>query len=532
MSGPTYSATYIERSMRADTFLPFGFGDADDRRSRVAKVSKTLNPALLAILQRQNDGLGPSAARNSSLQRLAEPGAVAVLTGQQVGLLLGPLYTIYKAATAIAVAQLLEAETQVPCVPVFWLQTEDHDFPEIAKATVWLPNAPSLTLSLRDEAEARCSVNQRQVDTGLSQQLQHLHDALEPMPFGSQVMSLVRRCYAPGTPLAQAFASMLAALFERFGLLVFNPRDAAVSALTQQVLLQALEQHQVIETVLLERENKLVAQGLPLQVKVRRGSPLVFAHWPHASSTRYRLQQHGAEFLWGQGEWIVSKQELLRLVATEPSRFSTSALLRPVVQDTLFPTAAYVGGAAEVGYFAQLMPLYALFQVEPPLVVPRARFRLVPPTIRRALRQLNLTPEAWEKQAPDGAPLKQDGRLDATLEPTEHWLRDLLDKLAAFESGATGLDPGLVRASQRTAHSTQRALGRLIRRYRKTLRQRDVEYLSRWRLVEDALLPQHTLQERHFCWVSFAAQRGIEGFIADVVDAVRPLEPVVKDLQW
>ncbi len=532
MSGPTYSTTYIGRSMHADAFLPFGFGDADDRRTRVAKVSRGLNPAFLEILRRQNDQLPPSASRRASLQKLAKPGAVSVLTGQQVGLLLGPLYTVYKAATAIAVAQMLEEETKAPCVPVFWLQTEDHDFVEIANAAVWLPDAPTLTLSLRDEGEARTSVNQRSVDSGLQEQLQQLEDALERMPFGPQVMSLVRRCYAPGTPLPQAFSSMLAALFEHFGLLIFNPRDASVSALTQPVLLQAIEQQESIEAALLERENALTAQGLPLQVKVRRGSPLVFAHWPHASSARYRLQQHGDGYRWGQGEWTVSRGELLRLVKTEPSRFSTSALLRPVLQDTLFPTAAYVGGAAEVGYFAQLMPLYALFNVEPPLVVPRARFRLVPPTIGRALAQLELTPAAFEKQAPDGAPLRLEGRMDTELEPTEQWLGPLLDKLAAFERGAAGIDPSLVRAAQRTAHSTERALGRLMRRYRKTLRQRDVEFLSRWRRVEEALVPQHSLQERHFCWVSFAAQRGIEGFITDIVNAVRPLEPVVKDIQW
>src|SRR5439155_1167303 len=215
----------------------------------------------------------------------------AVVTGQQVGLFLGPLYTIYKAATAVVVARVLAAETGSPVVPVFWLQTEDHDLVEIASCSV--PGVGACeTIAAPIAAENRISIAHHRLPAEIAGCLDQLEDALGDGSLAQAHLERLRRHYRPGVPWSAAFAGVLAAL--------------------------------------------------------------------------------------------------LAALRDEPRRFSTSALLRPIVQDTLLPTVAYVGGPSEVAYFAQLGPLYRAFDRTPPLVVPRARFRITDGRTRRLLDRLGL----------------------------------------------------------------------------------------------------------------------------------------------
>ena len=508
-------------------------------RARLA-AGRATPPALLQVLREQQASLPASAARQANLDALAAGKTAVVATGQQVGLFLGPLYAFYKAASAIAVARAIEAESGVRCVPLFWLQTEDHDFAEISSCTVAGRNGEPVRLVLRDEGgDGRASVAYRTLPAQVSELLDGLAEALEPGPAAEETLALLRAHYQPGRSMAAAFAQVMAAIFAEEGLLVFNPRDARVAALAAPAYRTCIEDCEAIEALLQDRRDALAAAGFKEQVAVRERGALVFFHRDSATGPRFRIQRKvtgAGETSWtlaGSAE-VVRHEDILRTLADEPLRFSTSALLRPIVQDVLLPTVAYVGGPGEINYFAQLGPLYAHFDLAPPLLVPRARFRCVDARTRRWLGQLGLTPTDLSlpkdqlrarltAPLPEGAadPKQLRALVESQIVPT-------VDKIATSVASA---DAHLQRPARRTRDGVARGLERLIARYARILVERDETTLRRIRRLELALSPQGMPQERYYSWPSLAGRHGVAGLKRLVLEKLQTAGAFITDVQ-
>jgi bacillithiol biosynthesis cysteine-adding enzyme BshC len=558
MSTPslTFSAAFLAGEPRALAFLPAGFRDPKARLERAReRARRQIAPGLLELLHEQDRALPPSEARRRHIEDLGRPGTLVVATGQQVGLFLGPLYTFYKAASAVALARAIEAESGLRTVPLFWLQTEDHDFPEVDHCHVLRPGGASLRLALRDEAAghaeaSRVSLAHRRLGEDVRELVVALEQALEDRPHAAELLALVREQYQPGRTLPAAFAGLLAALFAEEGLIVFDPRAAGVARLAAPIYHRAIVDADAVAERLLARVQALREAGFTEQVHVRPGSPLVFFHEHAATGPRYRLERRGPAWaLVGSGAGggthgrdgsagTVDPAELLATLDAEPLRFSTSALLRPIVQDTLLPTVAYVGGPGEINYFAQLGPLYEFFDLVPPLVAPRARFRCLDARTRSLLGRLGLAPRDAERpreelvQAlaamalPKGLPAPE--RLAARL------LGDFSRELESFSAGlsalAPPLDPKLGDAVRRTRGTAERAVERLIARYRRALGARAELAGERIERLTEFLCPGGEPQERHYSLASFAAQVGASAFKAEVLGHLDPYDPAVRDI--
>lgn len=519
--GRAFVTSYLAGEPVAADFLPPSFLTAQARIARVhAAAARPVRPELVRILTDQQAELGPSPARQANCDALAAEKAAVVVTGQQVGLFLGPLYSFYKAASAIAVARALEAESGVRCVPVFWLQTEDHDFTEIRSATLADSDGQPVRLALPDEhhGNGRTSVAHRTLPGQVSELVETVARLLPSGPAADETVAWLGQSYRPGVGLASAFASLLGTLFAEEGLLVFHPRDARVAALVSPVFRDCIESAAPIEAALREREAALAAAGLAVQVPIREHGALVFFHRDGATGERFRIRRDGNDPAWsvaGTSEKI-AHAELLAVLAREPLRFSTSALLRPIVQDTLFPTAAYVAGPGEINYFAQLGPLYAHAGLRPPLLVPRGRFCVIDARARRRLGQLGLSvddlagPEHLRlarvrpTSLPEGAPSVEELRqlVAAQIEPAVARLADGLDR--------SGLN--LHRAAERTRKSVAHALDRVLTRYARGLLERDTVTRRRLHELELALFPEGIPQERFYAWPSLAGRLGPRAF--------------------
>lgn len=510
----TFSSAFFANDPSARAFLPRDFRDGATRVAAArAAAGRRVSPAVLEVLREQQAGLPASAARNANLEALARGETAVVVTGQQVGLFLGPLYSLYKAASAIAVARALTAESGVPCVPLFWLQTEDHDYAEIASCHVQGADGERVTLSLTPEpaAEARVSIAHRRLGPEIAPLVDRLAEALGDGPAAAEVVALVRAHYQPGRPLAAAFAGVLAAIFAEDGLLIFDPREARVAAAAAPLYARALDGAGAIEAALHARGEALAGAGFGQQIPVREGCALLFFHERDARGPRYRLKRTRDRWeLAGVGS-TVEDAEVRRALAAEPLRFSTSAQLRPLVQDTLLPTAAYVGGPAEVSYFAQLGPVYDRLGVPQPLIVPRARFRVVDAPTRRRLDALGLTAADAERprgelvarlaasRAVEGQPTPDDLRARAA------GLAPAVDEIAR---ALLAVDGGASRAVTRARGSIDHALGRLLARYERALATRDATALARLDKIVAALAPEGVPQERLYAWPSLAARLG------------------------
>jgi len=454
-----------------------------------------------------------------------------VATGQQVGLFLGPLYGFYKAASAVAVARALEAEAGVRCVPLFWLQTEDHDFAEVASVTVaGSDGAPRrLTVAAEPSRPPRSSIAHTRLGPDVADALTTLADLLGDSPAAADTVALLARHYREGRTLAEAFAGSLAELFADEGLLFFQPREACIGEVAAPIHREALTGSEAIERLLTARAEELNAAGFATQIPVRPQCALTFFHPDGSEGDRFRVTRDEGGTRWSLSgrATSVAFADLEAALARTPLCFSTSALLRPILQDTLFPTAAYVGGPAEVSYFAQLGPLYDRYGLTPPLVIPRARFRLLDAPTRRRLTALGL--HADDVGRPPGELLARlttaATATTATSAPDAEAMRrtvadeilPLVDRLTAeveraSSSGTAKSDRSLARAALRTRATVHRALERLVTRLSHSAATRDDVALARLSKLEASLCPAGVPQERAYGWPSLAGRAGPQAF--------------------
>jgi bacillithiol biosynthesis cysteine-adding enzyme BshC len=501
--GRPFSSAFLDGAPAARGFLARDFREPAARAAAtLGAVARRTPPALLEVLAEQQARLPASAARDAHLEALAGGNTAVVVTGQQVGLFLGPLYSFYKAASAIAAARALSAETGKRVVPLFWLQTEDHDFAEIAACRV-APrgDGPPVTLALppEDAAAERVSLAHRRLGPEIAGLVDALAEALGPG--ADDVVALVRACYAPGRSPAEAFASLLATIFADEGLLILDPRDARVAALAAPLYRRALADAAALEAGLAARGAALAAAGFDEQIPVRAGCALLFFHRRDAAGPRHRLRREPGGWSLAGADERLTDAELDALVARDPLRLSTSASLRPLVQDALLPTAATVGGPAEVSYFAQLGPLYDHLGLPQPLVIPRARFLVVDGPTRRRLAQLGLSPA---DAARPRAELLAAGADDGLRRRVD----ELLPAVAALTREAAAADPGLARAAARTDASVRRALDRFVARAAHARHARDTTASERLDKIQRALAPGGAPQERVYGWPSLAARVG------------------------
>ncbi|NMO20901.1 bacillithiol biosynthesis cysteine-adding enzyme BshC [Pyxidicoccus fallax] len=536
----SFSAAWLRGDARALSFLPDRYRHPAARAEAVAAAaSRTVSPALLDVLVARNARLAPSPARERHLELLSRPGTVAVVTGQQMGLFLGPLFTLYKAAAAIVAARALSQETGRPCVPVFWLQTEDHDLPEIDHCVV--PSASGgplrVALDLPDAAASRAPIAHRRLGPSVTAALATLRNELGDEPHAHEHLSLLERAYRPEATLAEAFTEVLSAVFAEEGLIFLDPRDARLAPLAAPVHRRAIQEAAAISDALAAHVRALSDAGFAEQVHIRPGAPLGFFSPDGIDGPRYRLDPAGP------GRWslvghpedaTVTTDALLAALEREPLRFTTSALLRPLLQDTWLPTAAYVGGPGEIAYFAQLAPLYAHAGLPMPLVVPRARFRVLDDRARRWLGKLGLQPDALN--TPREELLMQLAARDATqpLEPPEALEARLLGAITAELDRSNGpllaLDATLEDALQRTRGTVRVAVSRLVGRYGRALARRDTVTAERVDRLRTWLTPNGEPQERVLGLPYFACRVGTRAFTQRVLDACVPFSGALQDL--
>src|SRR5712664_2793734 len=296
------------------------------------------------ILREQNSAFGASAAAMSNLEKL-ERGAVAVVSGQQVGLFGGPAYAVYKAVTAIRLAEEL-SDAGIPAVPIFWMATEDHDLDEVRHVT-WFNSGKLLRFELPGDAAAGRPVGHVRLGPAIEENVKKAMGLLAG-PASETISRILERSYRAEATYGSAFGKLFAQLFVEQGLILLDPLDARLHRVAAPMYRRALEDRDVLTEKLLQRAKDLDKAGFDAQVKVTSRSTLLFRM---CKGLRQAIGVSNGKFQSGDSLW--TREELIRSVEAEPQCFSPNALLRPVVQDYLLPTAVSVAGPTEIVYLAQ-----------------------------------------------------------------------------------------------------------------------------------------------------------------------------------
>ncbi len=346
---------------------------------------------MASILRRQNERFGGDDRTFENIDELENPDCVAILTGQQVGLFAGPLYTIYKALTAVHIAAQLK-RSGVRAVPAFWMDTEDHDLAEVTHCTILDPDSQIRTTDYRSSLfEEAVSPNRpvgsipfpEKIKQATTDYVSHLAESI----WKPEVQDHLEATYSPKTTFAQAFARLLSRILKGFGLILFDPQDMESKRLVSPLFRRAIHEAEDIYEALVCRKRELEAAGFNAQVKVLENSSVLFLL---SEGERHALERRRTGFGLKNSDRVLSKPELLRLAEQMPEQFSPNVLLRPVVQDHLFPTLAYIGGPAEVAYAAQTEVLYTFYGRPMPVIWPRNSYTLIEPEVASAMDRLGV----------------------------------------------------------------------------------------------------------------------------------------------
>ncbi len=492
---------------------------------------RALAPALVAEFERQNQALGSSRQRDTHLAQLSRSDLGVVVTGQQVGLFLGPAYSLYKAATTVVLARRITAQSGLPTVPVFWLQSEDHDAAEVQTANVLDEHDNMVGVRLEVSGTERSSMAARQLGNGVSAALAQLREQLSAGDHCDDTLRLLERCYTSQHSWVQAFAQALGELFANEGLLLLDPRTANVAELARPVHRRAIDDSAAIDAALERGAAALTNGGEPVMVPPRPGCTLSFYHPAGPAGPRHRLTRHSNSFEIPTMGKRLTHAELVAELQRAPLHFSTSALLRVVLQNTLLPTLAQVAGPGEARYLKQLPPLYNLFGVTPAAVVPRARFVVTSNRCRRRLDALGISATALNDEhallhalAQGDAGPKGDEVVARLMQAIDPILNDLAPDLVA-------IDPALDKAALRTRRHVLRGVAGLGKRIDSARAQKDSTRVARVRYLTRRLLPGGAPQERVLAFPHFAARFGVAALKSSMFNAIEEhLEHVDKNM--
>ena len=375
-------STYLSDFARVSQFYRHSPNAAGiDQAVREVRLEESVRHAVVDVLRSQNQAFGGDAFTVQNLDRLRD-GAVAVVTGQQVGLFGGPAYCVYKALTAVHVARQL-TERGFNAVPVFWLATEDHDFAEVNHC--FFPKRGGLE---RVEIPTSGLAERRVGDIRLGADAQRLSaqvNALLEGAFAEEVGRWVAECYAPEESFGTSFGKLMTRIFAERGLIFLDQMSPEFHRLSLPAMHRAVREHKALASELVARSAALEKAGFHAQVKVTEQSTLLFR-----LVDGQRIPLRAANGGLAAGNKIESIEETLNGLEERPEDFSPSALLRPIIQDSLLPTVAYIAGAAEVAYYAQTSLVYEKLLGRAPAILPRASFTLVPANISNLLKKYNL----------------------------------------------------------------------------------------------------------------------------------------------
>jgi bacillithiol biosynthesis cysteine-adding enzyme BshC len=488
---------------------PFYAGNPASFTSWTDALQRTLNcprprSEIARVIAAQQERRGAPEAALAAGRRLADPGVVAVMTGQQAGLFGGPSFTLYKALTALRLAEFVSNEHQTPAVAVFWIDAEDHDWDEVRSCTVFDEERQPRTVSLPPRGAGEpAPVADTRLDDSILAALDELQQLLPQTEFTPALLADLRQSYFPGADMAEAFGRWLERVLGARGLVVYNAADAASKPLAAGLFARELSRPGETARLAGAAGADLAARGYHSQVQLQEDALALF----HLDGRRRAIRRQDGQFLVGDQEY--PPEALVRRATEQPAGFSPNVLLRPVVQDSIFPTVCYVAGPSELAYFGQLREVYRHFGVPMPLMYPRASATLVDSATMRFLTRTAVPLEALQPQ--DEAALNTllqslvPDELDASFAQGAEAIQSAMERITR---AMPLVDPTLEGAARTTEGRMQHDLQTLRGKALQAVKRRHDTLRRQFTHARTLAFPQGAPQERVISFVSFLNHYG------------------------
>jgi len=503
---------YLYEFENTERFYKINFRDTEkysDVFENIVSQERYHLAELKRIIFEQYNGKQLSKQTQRNIELLDEPNTIAVVTGQQLGIFGGPLYTFYKIVTAIKLCSHLKEEfVEYKFVPVFWMEGDDHDFDEVRSIKI-IDNG-NLLKNINyedglDEETNRGSVANIKLNNNIYDLFNELSESLRDTEFKKDIIDQLKIYYQPGRSFHEAFSDLLFDLFDDAGLIIFNPTEPKVKKLLKPVFKKEIEDFREHSEDVVKTSAEL-EEYYHAQVKIK---PInIFLQ---EDESRYLIEPVDEEFRLKGKRKKFSKDDLLRLLKEEPERFSPNVILRPICQDFLFPTGMYVAGPGEISYFAQVIPMYKEFNLQQPIVYPRSSVTILEAQHKSIIEKNNLkvTDFFTEEDALNEKiiNLLSDINIEPIFDKSKKAANDIFEQL---KKEIEEVDPTLIDPVEKTRERTIANLDNLFNKAKNARERQHETALRQIEKVRSVIYPNNNLQERELSYIYFANKYGTD----------------------
>ncbi len=451
---------------------------------------------LTALLKEQNRQYGCSEETVGNINKLLHDQTGAVVTGQQVGLFSGPLYTIYKALTAVKLSEYLNQNCEACFIPIFWMASDDHDLAEINHINLFNKNNHiEQILYPSESAYNKTPVSDIYLTSEIENCIRQLSDLTHDSEFKQKILSFLTEAYRPGRSIVEAFAQWMTQLFKSYGLIFIDANHPDLKALGEKVFYKEIVERSPSTKQAIETSQKLVHADYHTQIKLHEDILNIFL----VEEERRTILFKDNDFVIKDTRKIFKEDELLALLKNDPSLFSPNVMLRPIYQDTLLPTVAYIGGPSEIAYFAQMKGVYQSFGLPMPVIFPRKTGTLLEKKVKTVMDYYNLRiQDLWQtedsiiteivkKIIPDS--------IDMVLNTaTTHLNQDF----SSIKQEINAFDPSLKDTVDRTMRKILQQFQYLEKKTIQASKKRNQIVTEQLYKAKNNLFPNHPQQERIF----------------------------------
>jgi bacillithiol biosynthesis cysteine-adding enzyme BshC len=501
---------YISDFQKVQNFYELDFHSPENFKLKCETVQREFHnrESICNILLNQNHDFGCGENTFVNINRLQEENTFAIVTGQQVGIVGGPLYTLYKIFTLLKLKdQLNDNYPEMKFVPVFWLESEDHDFEEVNYVNIvnnenqikriHYPRPP--------KSEYHASVGDIAFDISVAAFIQEVASALPNSDFKEDIIGLLNQAYSPGVTFEKAFVQWINLLLPDSGIIFISPDDKNIKQLLSVVFQKEINEYPRTSQLVIQKSAEL-EKNYHAQIKPRALNLFLF----HKEG-RYLIEPRENDFSLKGTRKYFSKEELLIIARETPELLSPNVVLRPICQDTILPTVAYIAGPSEIAYFAQLKPVYKNFGLTMPIIYPRASVTILEDKVARILEKYELIIEniyeGFENASERVMNFVSEVKIDELFSESNQRVTDLLNEM---KFGLGYIDQTLLGTLENTQLKIEAALQVLKEKTNSAQKHKHEVALKQVEKVFNNVFPNGNFQERELNIINYLNKYGLD----------------------
>jgi bacillithiol synthase len=498
-----FASGYLQQDPDTMSFFHYRYGDIDSDKKRLEELSKRNFPRELLAnhIERFMSRYPTSSKVSESLLKFKNPDSVVVIGGQQAGILTGPLYSIHKVISIIKLAEEKEKLLNVPVIPVFWIAGEDHDYQEVNH--VYLPNGQNLVKQVYPDK----ITNKKMVSNiGINQELcqkwtEEIIGILGEAEFTHEIQDFIQTAISHSRNFVDFFAYIIMELFKDKGILLLDSGNADLRKMEAEFFLQFIDRHKEITNGLFTQQEEIASKEFPLTIESARNSANLF-YYEEKYNERLLLEYNDETQLFTDKRNYVAFtiKELKQMASEYPERLSNNVVTRPLMQEMLFPTLAFIAGPGEIAYWGELKKVFELFDVKMPPIVPRLNITLLERAVESDILDLELTIEGVLLSGTTSAvdrfftSVKDAEIAEQFLKMKEH----VSEQYKIIEQKLAGLDKGLLQLLSKNEAKLREQIDFMQAKIDQSVQLKHANTFQKFNRIENSLRPNGGPQERTY----------------------------------